>query len=104
MINNNHKLEVLIEQLLVEIGEDPTREGLIKTPSRVAKAWKFLANGYDQKPDSIINNAIFNESYDEILFEETIPIGERVRDLIFLESEKKVLMILESIPAIAVLK
>ena len=55
------KIADLTNKLLEEIGEDPKREGLIKTPSRVAKAWKFFSNGYKQNLDDIINNAIFNE-------------------------------------------
>ena len=55
------KIADLTDKLLEEIGEDPKREGLIKTPLRVAKAWKFFSNGYKQNLDDIINNAIFNE-------------------------------------------
>ena len=55
------KIANLTNKLLEEIGEDPKREGLIKTPLRVAKAWKFFSNGYKQNLDDIINNAIFNE-------------------------------------------
>ncbi len=61
------KIEKLIHELLLEIGEDPEREGLLKTPHRVAKAWEFLAKGYDQDLDSLLNDAIFNETYDEIV-------------------------------------
>ena len=42
------KIEDLTTSLIVEIGEDPNREGLIKTPSRVAKAWEFFSLGYNQ--------------------------------------------------------
>ena len=55
------KIADLTNKLLEEIGEDPKREGIIKTPLRVAKAWKFFSNGYKQNLDDIINNAIFNE-------------------------------------------
>ena len=55
------KIANLTNKLLEEIGEDPKREGLIKTPIRVEKAWKFFSNGYKQNLDDIINNAIFNE-------------------------------------------
>ena len=55
------KIADLTNKLLEEIGEDPNREGLIKTPLRVSKAWKFFSNGYIQNIDDIINNAIFNE-------------------------------------------
>ena len=55
------KIANLTNKLLEEIGEDPKREGLIKTPLRVAKAWIFFSNGYKQNLDDIINNAIFDE-------------------------------------------
>ena len=57
----NEKIAGLTNSLLREIGEDPTREGLIKTPSRVSKAWSFFSRGYNQNIDEIVNNAIFNE-------------------------------------------
>ena len=56
-----NEIKKITEQLLKEIGENPDREGLIKTPSRVAKAWQFFSKGYKQNLDEIINNAIFNE-------------------------------------------
>ena len=64
---NLANIEKLIKDLLFEIGEDPNREGVLKTPQRVAKAWQFLANGYKQNLDIIINNAIFSEEYDEMV-------------------------------------
>ena len=64
---NASKIVSLIKELLIEIGEDPTREGLVKTPERVAKAWQFLANGYKEDLESIINDAIFREEYDEMV-------------------------------------
>ena len=57
----NDKIKNLTKQLLEEIGEDPSREGLLKTPSRVSKAWNFFSGGYNQDLDKIINNAVFNE-------------------------------------------
>jgi GTP cyclohydrolase I len=66
-INNIDKIEELIHELLIQIGEDPQREGIINTPKRVAKAWKFLAKGYGQNVDSVINDAIFIEDYDEMV-------------------------------------
>ena len=65
--NNLVKIESLIKELLIQIGEDPSREGIIQTPHRVAKAWQFLANGYKQDLNSVINNAIFTEEYDEMV-------------------------------------
>ena len=58
----NEKIADLTKLLLKEIGEDPNREGLIKTPSRVSKAWSFFSRGYNQDVDEIINDAIFNEN------------------------------------------
>ena len=55
------KIESLTEQLLEEIGENPKREGLLKTPSRVSKAWNFFSKGYNQDIKVVINNAIFKE-------------------------------------------
>ena len=55
------KIEVITKQLLEEIGEDPNREGLIKTPSRVSKALSFFSKGYKQDLNRIINDAIFEE-------------------------------------------
>ena len=57
----NKNIEDLTHELLKQIGENPSREGLLRTPSRVAKAWEFFSKGYNQDIDSIINNAIFNE-------------------------------------------
>jgi len=65
--NNIDKIENLIHELLIQIGEDPNREGIKKTPERVAKAWQFLAKGYEQNLDKIINDAIFTEDYDEMV-------------------------------------
>ena len=50
---NIDKIEELIKELLIQIGEDPQREGIINTPERVAKAWQFLAKGYNQDLDSL---------------------------------------------------
>jgi len=56
---NPKRVEDLIRQLIVEIGEDPQREGLLKTPERVAKAWEFLTAGYRTNVNAVINDAIF---------------------------------------------
>ena len=60
-------LEDLVKQTLIEIGEDPEREGLIKTPERVAKSLKFLTRGYTQDIDEVINGAIFTQDCDDMV-------------------------------------
>ncbi len=61
------KLEYIYTQMLESIGEDPTREGVLKTPQRAAKALQFLTQGYDQNVEDVVNDAIFNEEYDEMV-------------------------------------
>lgn len=61
------KLEESVVTILKEIGEDPGREGLLRTPNRVAKAYKFLTKGYSEDIETLLNNAIFNEHYDEMV-------------------------------------
>src|SRR6187455_569297 len=60
-------MEDLIRQLLKELGEDPDREGLLRTPLRVAKAMKFLTSGYDADIDQVLNNALFAVDYSEMV-------------------------------------
>ena len=60
--DNNKKIAILIEKLLQELGEDPTREGLLKTPTRVAKSWLYFSRGYNLDLDDVVNNAIFHEA------------------------------------------
>src|ERR1700730_3414529 len=60
-------MERLIHDLLKEMGEDPTREGLEKTPARVAKAWEYLTSGYRQNVHDVLNEALFTEEYDEMV-------------------------------------
>jgi GTP cyclohydrolase I len=57
---NVERVESLIRELLVELGEDPDREGLQRTPQRVAKSWEFLTRGYRQDPSAILNQALFH--------------------------------------------
>ncbi len=56
-----------VKVILNEIGEDPNREGLLDTPERVAKSYEFLTKGYNQDIDTVINGAIFEEKYDEMV-------------------------------------
>ena len=57
----------LVESLLVELGEDPDRQGLKATPERVAKALRELTDGYDIKPEEVVADAIFDQDYDEMV-------------------------------------
>jgi GTP cyclohydrolase IA len=56
---NHERVAHLIKELLVELGEDPEREGLIKTPDRVARAYEFLTSGYRQDIAEVVNEAMF---------------------------------------------
>ncbi len=56
-----------IRNILAEIGEDPDREGLLRTPERVEKALRFLTKGYGEDPQALLNNALFTVSYDEMV-------------------------------------
>jgi GTP cyclohydrolase IA len=60
-------MQELIRQLLVEVGEDPAREGLLRTPHRVEKALKFLTSGYNANIDDVLNNALFTVDYSEMV-------------------------------------
>jgi GTP cyclohydrolase I len=60
-------MERLIHDVLKELGEDPTREGLEKTPARVAKAYEYLTSGYQQRVEDVLNDALFTEEYDEMV-------------------------------------
>src|SRR6187200_2168177 len=57
----------LIRQLLVELGEDPTREGLVRTPKRVEKSLAFLTSGYRANIDEVLNDALFTVDYNEMV-------------------------------------
>src|SRR6478736_2470248 len=60
-------MQELIRQLLAELGEDPTREGLADTPKRVEKAMTFLTSGYAADIDDVLNNALFTVDYSEMV-------------------------------------
>ena len=65
--NNLEKIESIILDLLKEIGENSEREGLQKTPHRVAKSWTTFAKGYKQTPEEVVGDAVFNERCDEVV-------------------------------------
>ncbi len=60
-------LEGLIETLLKKLGDDPGRSGLRRTPERLARALEYLTQGYQQDPAEILNGAVFDETYNEML-------------------------------------
>jgi GTP cyclohydrolase I len=60
-------MQALIRQLLAELGEDPSREGLANTPQRVEKSLKFLTSGYEANIDEVLNGALFTVDYNEMV-------------------------------------
>lgn len=60
-------MQDLVRDLLVKIGEDPEREGLIKTPERVERSWKFLTRGYTQDLKAVVNGALFEAESDDMV-------------------------------------
>ena len=63
----DNKLAELYRQLIEGIGEDPSREGLLKTPARAASALQYLTRGYQQSVEGVVNNAIFESDNDEMI-------------------------------------
>jgi GTP cyclohydrolase I len=66
-MDKNQQMEQAVTTILELLGEDPNREGLIKTPKRVTKALQFLTEGYHQDPKEILNEALFTTSNDEMV-------------------------------------
>lgn len=60
-------LEETVKEILTILGEKPNREGLRRTPRRVAKAWEFLTSGYQQDVKEVLNGAVFSEKYNEMV-------------------------------------
>jgi GTP cyclohydrolase I len=59
--------EDLVREMLVRLGEDPAREGLMRTPERVHRAYEHLTKGYNEDPDALLKNALFTVTYDEMV-------------------------------------
>ncbi|PKR80568.1 GTP cyclohydrolase I FolE [Brumimicrobium salinarum] len=68
------KLTEVYKEVLKDLGEDPQREGLLKTPERVAKSVQFLTQGYKQDPDEILKSALFDEDYSEMVIVKDIEV------------------------------
>ena len=64
----NKRLADNIKSVLSELGENPDREGLLKTPERVSKSMDFLTNGYKQNPAEILKSAMFSEDYSQMVW------------------------------------
>jgi GTP cyclohydrolase I len=64
---SDERIQDAVRELVTELGEDPSRDGLAKTPYRVAKALRFLTSGYDQDIDEVINDALFTVDYSEMV-------------------------------------
>jgi GTP cyclohydrolase I len=67
-------MEGAVRKLIAEIGEDPDREGILKTPARVAKSLRFLTSGYRQDLDKVLNGALYSVEYDEMVIVKDIEI------------------------------
>jgi len=67
-------MEDLIRKMLEELGENPERPGLIKTPERVKESLEFLTSGYHEDPEKILEGAIFEEEYDEMVIAKNISL------------------------------
>lgn len=68
------ELQKHVKAILELLGEDPDREGLVKTPERVAKAWQFLTQGYFQDGEAIVKSAVFNEPYNHMVIVKDIEL------------------------------
>jgi GTP cyclohydrolase I len=71
---NVRKIEGLVRELLTELGEDPKREGLVKTPERVAKALAFLTHGYRTNLGAVINQALFTQTTSSMVIVKDIEV------------------------------
>ncbi|HEX8965680.1 MAG TPA: GTP cyclohydrolase I FolE [Patescibacteria group bacterium] len=64
---NKAKIAKLVEQILIEIGEDPKREGLLKTPDRVANVFEFITSGYRKSLKTVVNDALFTQEVNSMI-------------------------------------
>ena len=66
--------EDLVAEMIRRLGDDPTREGMLRTPERVAKAMSFLTMGYGQSPESVLGDALFSESHQSMVVVKDIEV------------------------------
>lgn len=71
---NRSRVEALIRELLIEIGEDPEREGLVRTPERVARSYEFLTSGYSSSPEEIVGGAVFASEANNMIIARDIEV------------------------------
>ena len=71
---NKARVAELIRELLIEMGEDPEREGLLRTPQRVAESMAFLTSGYGQDTDELINDAVFESAVNNMIIARNIEV------------------------------
>ena len=74
LITKEVGLQSLIERILLAVGEDPKREGLLRTPQRVEKSLKFLTSGYNVDIKELVNGALYNEDYNEMVIVKDIDV------------------------------
>ncbi len=73
-LETTQQLQELYKQVITHLGEDPLREGLMKTPERAAKAMQYLTHGYDLNPAKVLNSAMFAEEYSEMVIVKDIEL------------------------------
>jgi GTP cyclohydrolase I len=66
--------EELVREMLVRLGEDPEREGLLRTPERMHKAFEFLTRGYNEDPEAMLKKALFTVTYDEMVIVKDVEV------------------------------
>ncbi len=67
-------MEELVRKMLIQVGENPGREGLLRTPERVARAYEFLTSGYQEDAAQVLHGALFEEKYDEMVIVKDIEV------------------------------
>jgi len=73
-LQTTQRLQSLYQEIITHLGEDPSREGLLKTPERAAKAMQYLTHGYELNPNKVINSALFAEEYSEMVIVKDIEL------------------------------